>query len=266
MDIGTAKPDKEEMQGIPHYGIDICDPDAYYSAGMFAKYAREKIDDIFSRKKQPIVVGGSGLYIRSLIDGVFEGNYRDENIRESLISEAEKNGLNFLYEKLVKLDSVAAEKIHPNDEKRIVRALEVIQITGKPISMLQKEQTIPASFDSLIWGLAWPRNVLYERINQRVDKMVQQGLIDEVKSLLDRGYSLKHNALDSVGYKEIIQYLEGKNNLEASIQNIKQNTRRFAKRQMTWFRKDNRIHWLIPTELTDWQLLAEELCIQHHLK
>lgn len=266
MDIGTAKPTVKERQQIFHHGIDICDPDAYYSAGMFSSFARDKINDILSQNKQPIVAGGSGLYIRSLIDGVFEGNYRDANIRDVLEIEAQNNGIQKLYQQLVQLDSTAAEKIHPNDKKRIIRALEVIKISGCPISEIQKNQTVPASFSSLFFGIAWPRPLLYERINQRVEQMIQDGLLDEVKFLLDRGYSLENNALDSVGYKELIFYLKGKMSLEESIHLIKQNTRRFAKRQMTWFRKDPRIHWLILDPEIHFFALAENICRQHQLK
>ncbi len=265
MDIGTAKPSSEEMCGIPHYGLDICNPDAYFSAGKYAKYGREKIYTIFAKEKQPVVAGGSGLYIRSLVDGVFEGNYNDEKIREALNAEAEENGLERLYNRLQRLDAEAVERIHPHDKKRLIRALEVIQISGIPISEIQKKKTVPASFDTLFLGLAWPRSLLYQRIEKRVDEMIKSGLLKEVQHLLQKGYSLSDNALDSVGYKELIHYLDGKHTFDEAVDLIKRNTRRFAKRQMTWFRKDKRIHWFMLSESTDWKKLTEQICKKHQL-
>jgi tRNA dimethylallyltransferase len=256
MDVGTDKLPEAERERIPHHCIDIRNPDEYFSAGEYARVARSIIQDIFSRGRIPIVVGGSGLYIRALVDGVFAGNYRDSKIREKLINEANEKGLETLHKRLYDVDSQAAEKIHPNDRKRLIRALEVYEITGLPISKIQKEKTEPADFDSLFWGLRWSREVIYRRIEERVDRMMEGGLVEEVKRLREMGYGLHNNGLDSVGYKEVLDHLDGHSTLKETIQQIKQNTRRFAKKQMTWFRHDRRIQWIDVQEPVDWDKLA----------
>ena len=256
MDVGTDKPAKTELERIPHHCIDIRNPDEYFSAGEYARIARSIIQDICSRGRIPIVVGGSGLYIRAVVDGVFSGNYRNPRIRERLKKEADAMGVESLHKRLFEVDSQAAEKIHPNDMRRIIRALEVYEITGLPISKIQKEKTEPADFDPLFWGLRWDREVIYRRINERVDRMMESGLVEEVQKLREMGYGLQHNGLDSVGYKEVIEYLDGQSTLEDTVQQIKQNTRRFAKKQMTWFRRDKRIHWIDVQEPADWDKLA----------
>lgn len=257
MNIGTAKPSDDELQTIPHHCIDIREPHEYFSAGQFGRLARPIIDDIFSRDKQPIVVGGSGLYIRALVDGVFEGNYRDESVRMKLRNKAEEQGIDFLYGRLKKVDPLASEKIHANDLRRIVRALEVYEVTGQPISIIQKENTEPADFSPHFYALSWDREVIYGRIESRVDLMVTDGLVNEVRLLLEKGYSLDDNAMDSVGYKEIVQHLNGEISLDEAIGLIKQNTRRFAKKQMTWFRQDKRIQWIDVADPVDWSGLAD---------
>jgi len=243
MDIGTAKPDKDEQEAVTHHCIDICSPNEYFSAGEYAKIARKCIDHIFAEQSFPMVVGGSGLYIQALVDGVFQGNYRDPEIRKEIREYAKNDGWIQLYQELMRIDPETASQIHENDHKRIVRSLEVYRLTGKPISHIQKMKTIPADFNPIFAGIQWPRDILYQRIESRVNKMIDLGLISEVQKLLELGYSKSLNSLDSVGYKEIIAYLEGKCSLEEAIGLIKQNTRRFAKRQMTWFRRDKRIRW-----------------------
>lgn len=243
MDIGTAKPDKHEQLLAPHHCLDLCPPDHYFSAGEYAKIARECIRKIIKKKHMPIVVGGSGLYIQALADGIFQGNYRDPEIRKEISERASHVGWPALYQELLQIDPDAAGQIHENDHRRIVRSLEVYRLTGKPISQIQKEKTVAADFFPVFLGIRWPRAILYQRIEQRVDQMIHRGLIAEVQRLLDMGYSKTLNSLDSVGYKEIISYLEGEYSLEEAIALIKQNTRRFAKRQMTWFRRDQRIQW-----------------------
>ncbi len=262
MNVGTAKPTPEELQAIPHHGIDLIDPDAYFSAGEYANKAREEIKNIHSQGKLPIVVGGSGLYIKALVDGIFEGNYRDANIRKKLMDLHEQNGEDGLYQKLKNEDPEAASTLHPNDIKRIIRALEVLEISGESILKIQKEQTIPADFNPIFIGLLWERPLLYDRINLRVDQMMNLGLVNEVRKLLDMGYSLKNNALDSVGYKELINYFEGHCSLNDAISEIKKNTRRFAKRQMTWFKKNKRIHWEKVDNNSNFDTLAESI-IKH---
>ena len=243
MDIGTAKPDKAILQKIKHHFIDILEPDAYYSAGMFGKDARQVIKEIRDKGILPLVVGGSGLYIRALVDGLFEADLRDEALRRSLKEECGRVGLDRMYERLQKIDAPYAAKISPSDQKRILRALEVWELSGKKISELQKEKT-PAEFVPLFFGLTAERPILYERINRRVDEMLKSGLLEEVEKLYDRGYTRGLNALNTVGYKEVFDYLEGKLNYNDMEEHIKRNTRRYAKRQLTWFRQDSRIRWI----------------------
>ena len=259
MTIGTDKPSIEIQKQVPHHCIDIAEPTVYFSAGEYAKMARPIVADILSRKKLPIVVGGSGLYIQCLVDGVFEENHRDPDIRDRLKKMAKSEGLKVLYQRLCAVDPEAAQRIHANDEKRIIRALEVYELTGKPISQIQKESTKPANFHPAFWGLQWPRNLLYERINARVDHMIESGLVDEVRELQKSGFYRKHNAMDSVGYKEIFDYLDGLITLEEAVDLIKKNTRRFAKKQMTWFRRESRIQWIDVVEPADWKGIAQSI-------
>ena len=244
MDIGTAKPTPEQRSAVAHHCIDILDPDADFSAGQYGTLACRIVHEIHARKRIPLVVGGSGLYIRALTDGIFTGNFKDQGLRERLNREADEVGTEALHERLRNLDLSAAEKIHSNDRKRTIRALEVIELSGQPLSRLQKELTKPADFPSVFFGLNWPRSMLYRRIEERVDRMISDGLVDEVHQLHFMGYSQKCNSMNSVGYKEISQYIEGHTTLEEAVALIKKNTRRFAKRQMTWFRSDRRIQWI----------------------
>lgn len=260
MDIGTAKPPREIRERIPHHGIDLCTPDAYYSAGQYSQYGRNVIQDILSRGKIPLVVGGSGLYIRALVDGIFEGNFKNESLRIELKKEAQEKGIASLYKRLSQIDPETASKIHPNDAKRIIRALEVYLLSGIPISTWQKEKTQPANFRPLFFGLLWDRKILVQRIETRVHQMIEQGLVEEVQRLLEMGYSPeKHNALDSVGYKEMVRYLEGKTSLQKAILEIQKNTRRFAKRQMTWFKRDPRIEWIEIPKNPDWDEIGKSI-------
>lgn len=257
MDIGTAKPTPQELAFVPHHCIDIKDPDAFFSAGEYGRMARRIIDDILARGHTPIVVGGSGLYLRALVDGVFAGNYRDTALRNKLNEQAREEGLAFLYHRLCAVDPESCRKIHPNDQKRIVRALEVYEISGEPISRIQAKQTEPAGFDACFWGLRWPRQVLYRRVNDRVEAMVRAGLVEEVQKLRQMGYGLEYNSLNSVGYKEVFDYLDGRATLEKTVRLVQQNTRRFTKKQLTWFRKDSRIRWIDLEEPVNWDDIAQ---------
>ena len=259
MDIGTAKPSPSERERIRHHCIDILDPDEDFSAGRYGPMARQRVHDIDSRGLVPLVVGGSGLYVRALVDGIFEGGFRDETIRLRLKEEAETEGPEFLHRRLESLDPDAAARIHPNDGKRIIRALEVRSLSGVPLSKLQREGTVRADFPPRLFGIDWPRDLLYGRIEDRVDGMVRSGLVQEVKDLVSSGYSLRNNALDSVGYKEILMVLEGKLELQAAVELIKKNTRRFAKRQMTWFRGDPRIRWFSVRSAEELSDVAERI-------
>ena len=264
MDIGTAKPGPELRSAVIHHCIDICDPDQYFSAGEYSRIARTTVRDILKRDKQPVVAGGSGLYIQALIDGVFSGNYRDPDIRRRLKEEAQQKGLQALYTRLRKQDPDYASRIHENDQRRIVRALEVCEMSGRPVSRIRQEETVPAGFPFRMFGLRWKRDVLYRRIESRVDRMMASGLRDEVEFLLNRGYSLEDNALDSVGYKEMIAHLKGRLSLDEAVDQIKRNTRRYAKRQMTWFRRDPRILWIDLEGDIHWGKVTDQLL--HRLK
>lgn len=257
MDIGTDKPTSSRLESVPHHCIDIRDPDEFFSAGEYGQLARRIIEEIFHRNRIPIVVGGSGLYIRALVDGVFSGNARDIHIRERLKGEAEEGGLDVLYRRLSRIDPDAVQKIHAHDMRRIIRALEVYELTGEPISRVQKDRTEAADFTPLFWSLRWDRDVIYQRIEERVDRMIESGLVDEVKGLRKMGYGRQNNSLDSVGYKEIFDFLDDQLPLDESINLIKQNTRRFVKKQMTWFRRDARIKWIDVREPVDWDELAD---------
>jgi tRNA dimethylallyltransferase len=252
MDIGTAKPTKEEMKKVAHHLIDVVYPDEKFTAADYGKKAREVIKKIIEREKQPIVVGGSGLYLKALIEGFFsygseigQGPKGDEKLRERLREEESKFGLYYLFEKLKEVDPKAAQRIHPHDSVRIIRALEVYELTGKPITFLQEKGDYqPFEMDFVKIGLTLDRKKLYERIEQRVEKMIKEGFLDEVKGLKERGYSSELKAFKTVGYQELLSYLEGKIDFPEAVERIKLNTRHYAKRQLTWFRKDKEIKWL----------------------
>lgn len=244
LSIGTAKPSDEELHKIKHYFIDCLNPNENYNASKFEEDALEIISQLSSQNKIPIVVGGSGLYIKALVDGIFNEVDVDEDFRAEMKEKREKFGNEFIYEELKKVDPQSASQMLPQNWKRVIRALEVYHITGKPI--WQFHQTYKREAECLFFqfGLMWDRNLLYHNIEKRVDAMIERGLIEEVKKILSMGYSKTLNSLNTVGYKEIISYLENEISLEKAIELIKRNTRRFAKRQMTWFRKDKRIKWI----------------------
>ncbi len=252
LDIGTAKPSEEERKKIPHYLIDIADPDEEFSVADFKREAERKISQIENRGKLPILVGGSPLYIKAITDGLFPGPGKNADLRKKLREEAEESGEERLYQKLKKIDPPTAEKVHSHDLKRIIRALEVFTLTGKPISSHQQESVlssqVPGLKQAVMIGLKREREELYGRINARVEKMLAAGLVEEVKGLLEKGYSEELNSLEGLGYKQIIGYLKGKYGLPEAVRLLKRDTRRFAKRQMTWFRKDDRITWVIVKE------------------
>ncbi|MCJ7458296.1 MAG: tRNA (adenosine(37)-N6)-dimethylallyltransferase MiaA [candidate division Zixibacteria bacterium] len=245
MDIGTAKPGLEERKNIPHHLIDIVNPDEYFSAADYSTRAREAIKNILGRGKEPIVVGGSGLYLRALFKGIFKGPGKDEKIRSELKEKARKDGVEFLFNELEKKDPEAAKKIGPHNLVRIIRALEVYELTGKKISDLQKKGEYPPEEHNFVKiGLELDREHLYQRIDQRVEQMIKAGLVDEVKNLKVEGYDLRFAPLKTFGYKEIFHYLDGKISLDEAVQNIKLETRHYAKRQITWFKKEEGIFWI----------------------
>ena len=234
MDIGTAKPTPEERERVPHHMIDILDPDEYYNAYMYRKDSMKVVEDIKKRGKLPVFVGGTGLYVDALTRGIFEGVPADENIRKELKKLHEREP-GILRKMLEDFDPEAARKIHPNDLKRTIRALEVYMKTGRRISELQKEAKPAGRFKIVI--LWRERKELYERINARVEKMIEMGLVDEVKRLLEMGYGKDLNSMKTIGYRETIDYLEGKYDFGHYVHVLKRNTRHFARRQIIWSRR-----------------------------
>jgi tRNA dimethylallyltransferase len=235
LNIGTAKPTIEEQDGITHHFIDCFEPDYRFTAGMFAKQANEIINKLLQQNKNPIIVGGSGLYIDAIINGLQDSCDYDPILRNRLLRDLHLYGTKFLYNQLEIVDPEYASRISSNDWRRILRALEFYYLAQKTFSSLKKEMT--SLHDFVIINIVRERSLLYERINSRVDKMMKEGLIDEVKSILDIGFSKELNSLNTVGYKEIIEYLDGKTDLYSAVEKIKKNTRNYAKKQITFFKK-----------------------------
>lgn len=244
LDIGTAKPSIQQLEKVKHYFIDILDPDENYNVSRFENDAISVMDSIVRRNKVPIVVGGSGLYIKALVDGIFNEVDVDETYRKELSENREKHGNEYLYSELLKVDPESAHKMLPQNWKRVMRALEVFHLTGKTIGSFQKVHKRQMHFKFLQFGLNWERSILYNNIEKRVDQMIALGLVAETEEILAKGFNKEINALNTVGYKEIISFLEGDITLGRAVELIKRNTRRFAKRQLTWFRADGRISWL----------------------
>ncbi len=245
MDIGTAKPTPDQQRAVPHHLIDCVDVGQPFSVAEYQRLADTAIAKIHERGKRTLAVGGAGLYFRSIIDGLFDGPGADAEIRSKLRREADEHGNAALHERLRRCDPEAANRVHPNNLVRVIRALEVYELTGKPISAFQGQwQTNEPRYRFRAFGLNMPRETLYQRIEKRTDQMVETGLIEEVKGLLNQGAPRNCIAMQSFGYKELIDYLDGKRTLDEAIGLLKQNTRRFAKRQLTWFRSDSRIEWL----------------------
>jgi len=248
MDVGTAKISVEEMQGVKHHLIDVLDPKEDFNIVKFQNMVKCSIEEIVKNGHIPILVGGTGFYIQSIIYDI-DFNTEDDNssVRKKLEEEYDTLGADFMYEKLKKIDSVSAKTIHKNNKKRIIRAIEFFLINNEPISLhneVQRKKNSP--YDYRFFVLNPPRDILYERINQRVDIMVGKGLVDEVKSLKERGLLKTNISMQGIGYKEILEYLEGDTTLETAIENIKQNTRHMAKRQVTWFKREKDVIYVDP--------------------
>ncbi len=245
MNIGTAKPTKEEMQGIKHYLLDFVSPNERYSVAQYKQDAKNAIKEIIAKGKIPIIVGGTGLYIDSLIYEIEYNDIKiDENYRKELEKIIEKQGLEKLYKKAMQIDPIAMEKISINDKKRIMRVLEIYKSTGKTKTEQELEsRKKPVEFDYKVFAINWDRETLYQRINKRVDIMIEQGLIDEVKNILEK-YDKFPTAMQGLGYKEVVDYINGIYTKEEMIDKIKMETRRYAKRQLTWFRKNKQTIWL----------------------
>ncbi len=238
MDIGTAKPTPEEQSQVPHHLIDVVNPHENFSTAEYMEHASAVCEEILSRKKTPIFVGGTGLYLRAVLRGVFEGPEADWEYRRELESQAKNEEPNWLYEQLKSIDPTSAERLHPNDARRLIRALEIFHITGTPASELQDEKQLPeAKRPRHIYWLHPDRDWLYERINQRVELMIEQGLEREVRTLLALDPPIGRTARQALGYREMIDHLEHRiETIEATIDLIQTRTRQFAKRQHTWFR------------------------------
>jgi tRNA dimethylallyltransferase len=259
LNIGTAKPSKKELSKVKHHLIDFLRPDEYFSAGMFSRIGRKIVKQIVLRGNTALVVGGSGLYIAALVDGFFNLDIRDEKVRNSLRKRVLNEGVETLYRELKQIDPVLTEKIREKDKQRIIRALEVYLVTGQRLSQLQETQSTPADFNAVFYGLTAPRAYLYGNINQRVDHMINQGLLAEVADLKRKGYSTKLNSLNTVGYKEVFQYMDNTVSYDDMLEAIKRNTRHYAKRQLTWFKRNSKIKWFTVDENTDFPSLAEEI-------
>jgi tRNA dimethylallyltransferase len=253
MPIASAQPPKEQLNNYKHYFVNELELDRDFNAGAFGKKGREIIADILNRGNVPIIVGGSGLYISSLIYGLFDFEEAEDDeeyitkqkeIRKKLYERKQKDGTETLFQELKKVDRASYERMTIHNERRIVRALEVYYLTGIPISVFQGKK-IDVGFKPVVFGLKWERDKLYNNINNRVDKMLKDGLVEEIQTLHEKGFNyIDYNSLNAVGVKEVFDYLDGKIDYDVMADLIKRNTRRFAKRQMTWFRKDKNINWV----------------------
>ena len=263
LDIGTAKPSKKELQKVSHHLVDFLDPTENYDVSMFEKDAEKIIDQIYKKNKTPIVVGGRGLYIKALIDGIFDTADKDEGYRIELLKKIKEFGNEFLYEELKKVDPVSAENMLPQNWKRVMRALEVFHTTGEPIWKHHQKQFASKEQKYLFkqFGLNWDRKILYKNIDNRVDEMIENGFVNEVKNILDIGFDKSLNSLNTVGYKEIIQHLNREITIERAIELIKRNTRHYAKRQLTWFRKDRRINWFDINNISQLDQISKKIIL-----
>lgn len=261
LDIGTAKPTKAEQAEVRHHMIDICEPTENFSAAEFAERAHKVIADVQSRGKRAVLCGGTGLYLDTVLGRLDFGEIEsDEKLRGELIAFAEKNGAEALHERLRGIDPQAAEKIHKNNVRRVARAIEIYELTGKTKTEHDREAISDSPYESLIIGLDYDdREVLYNRINRRVDAMIEAGLEGEVRSLVSRGLlSAESTAGQAIGYKEMLGYIAGDCSLGDAVEKIKLGTRRYAKRQLTWLRRNPSINWLYPDRLCDFQSLVGE--------
>ena len=260
MDIGTAKPSPGMRELVPHHFIDIIDPWESYSVGKYVDDVESLIGDADSKDRRFLIVGGSPLYIKGLVDGIFNGPAADWDIRRELEVLAEEKGNQHVHNILQKIDPVKAGELHPNNLRRIIRAIEVYRITGKPVSVLQEQYKLARKgYQFKIMCIAREREDIYRRINERVETMFDKGLVDEVKLLSENPKGLSKQAKQALGYKEVIQYLDGKLTLDDAKEMVKQSTRRFAKRQMTWFRSFPDVQWLEADEYEGPGSISDEI-------
>lgn len=249
MDIGTAKPTRQQQKRVPHHMIDAVDPGQPYDAARYLREARASIRAVAGRGRVPMVVGGTGFYIKALLYGLFQTRPKDEQLRRRLRLEAETLGGGALYERLARCDPQAASRIHPNDTYRVIRALEVFEATGRPVSAWREAHRFSdAPFDALKFALYTEREELYRRIDQRVDAMIREGLVDEVRRLLEMGYPQSLRPMQALGYRHVLAYLSGTTDWQSAVRSLKRDTRRYAKRQLTWLRSDPEMIWIRPEQ------------------
>ncbi len=254
MDIGTAKPTPEEQARVVHHLIDVVDPDEQFDAARFARMASEKVAAVHCRGAVPFVVGGTGFYIKALVHGLFEAEPVAHDVRDRLRADAARRGTGFLHERLGKCDPEAALRIHPNDTYRIIRALEIFEKTGNTLSNLHHAHRFgPTAYRTLKIGIRLERVALYDRIDRRVDAMLAGGLADEVRHLLASGFSPELKTMQSIGYRHMVGFLRGDFDWEETVRRLKRDTRRYAKRQLTWFRSDPDIRWAAPDAVEEMQ-------------
>lgn len=246
MDIGSAKITKEEMMGIPHHLIDVLEPDEEFNVTVFQKLAKAAVEEIYSRGNIPIVAGGTGFYIQALLNDIdFTENGEDTSIRDELEALAKEKGAEYLHGMLLAIDPESAEQIHANNKKRVIRAIEYYRQTGERISEHNKrERQKESPYDFLYYVVNTDRDILYQRIDQRVDEMMKQGLVEEVKELKDSGCTRDMVSMQGLGYKEILDHLQGECTLSDAVYLLKRDTRHFAKRQITWFKRERDVKWL----------------------
>ncbi len=245
LDIGSAKVTPEETEGVPHHLIDILEPDENFSVAQYVQKANEATEDILKRGKLPILCGGTGLYISSFVDNVkFTESETDFSLREKLMREAEGQGTEVLWQRLMAIDPEAAKAVHPNNVKRVVRALELYESTGLTLSEQNaRSKLMESAYEPVMLALTGERELLYERINLRVDRMIEAGLFEEVKALSESGMMRSMQSMQGIGYKEVLAYREGECELSECVELIKKNSRNYAKRQLTWFKRDERYQW-----------------------
>lgn len=269
MDIGTAKPTKAELSQATHHMIDVANPDEIFTVSSYREMAMGVMEDIVARGKMPILAGGTGLYLNAVSYEMSLGELgASHSVREEYNQIAQKDdGPQILHDRLKKVDPVTAKRLHPNDIRRVIRALEVYETTGKPLSQTAEPEKIEGPYHVMVYGLSYPRDIMYDRINQRVDLMVKEGLVDEVRTLLDSGIEPRREggAMQAIGYKEIVSALRGEISMERAIDLIKQGSRRYAKRQWTWFRHDERVKWFDFSLYESQEALYEALIAQIHM-
>jgi tRNA dimethylallyltransferase len=251
LDIGSGKPSISERQRVPHHCIDIVAPDIDFTAGDFVRHSLRCCEDIFSRNRIPLFVGGTGFYIDSLFKGLSAIPDIDPSLREAITADMALRGITAMYEELLEADRDFARSIHPNDRQRVIRGLEVFRGTGKPLSSYYLEKTGYESDDTLYIGLYEDRDILAERIGQRVNRMMERGFLREVENLRSMGYGPELKSMKSIGYAELHGFLDGRKDYDSAIEEIKIETRRYAKRQMTWFRRNKRINWFKNDQKSD---------------